>query len=213
MPPLPDPNAVFLNVPYDKEFSQLYIACIIGLYQLGLVPHLSSEIPGGDRRLNRIVQLIQSCRYSIHDLSRVELSSAPSAAPRFNMPLELGMTITWQLLNPDQHTWFVCESESYRLQKSASDLNGTDPYIHNGTPEGVLRELRNAFPRDRSPSVPEMLTAYRVADSALNSFLERNGTRNPFDRSVFVDLCRLSSRLAAWIHRTKSIAVQFTTPA
>jgi hypothetical protein len=119
------------------------------------------------------------------------------------MPLELGMTITWQILNPDQHTWFVCESERYRLQRSASDLNGTDAYIHDGTVEGVLRELRNAFPRDRSPSVPDMLAAYRVADSALNSFLERNGTRNPFDRSVFVDLCRLSLLLAAWIHKTK----------
>lgn len=203
MPPPPDPKAVFLNIPYDEEFHSLYIAYIVGLFQLDLVPHLAPEIPGGDRRLNRIIQLIQSCRYSIHDLSRVELSVVPSATPRFNMPLELGMTITWQILNPSLHTWFVWESERHRLQISASDLNGTDAYIHNSTVEGVFRELRNAFPRDRSPSVPEMLKAYSVADSALNSFLDRNGTRNPFDRSVFVDLCRLSSRLAAWIHKTK----------
>ena len=102
MPPLPDTNAVFLNIPFDEEFRSLYLAYVVGLIQLGLAPHLSSEIPGGDRRLNRIIQLIQSCRYSIHDLSRVELSSA---APRFNMPLELGMTITWQVLNPSLHTW------------------------------------------------------------------------------------------------------------
>lgn len=203
MPPLPDSKGVFLNVPYDKEFTSLYVAYIVGLFQLGLIPHLASEIPGGDRRLNRIIQLIQSCHYSIHDLSRVELSASPSGAPRFNMPLELGMTITWQILNPDQHIWFVCESEPYRLQRSTSDLNGTDAYIHNGTMEGVFRELRNAFQRDHSPSVPDMLTAYRVVDSALNSFLDRNGTRNPFDRSVFMDLCTLSSLLAAWIHKTK----------
>ena len=203
MPPLPDPKGVFLNVPYDEEFSSLYVAYIVGLCQLSMVPHLTSEIPGGDRRLNRIVQLIQGCRYSIHDLSRVELSVGAGAAPRFNMPLELGMTITWQILNPDQHTWFVWESEPHRLQRSASDLNGTDAYIHDGAVEGVFRELRNAFRRDLSPSVPDMLTAYRVADSALNSFLDRNGTRNPYDRSVFIDLCRLSSRLAAWIRHTR----------
>lgn len=203
MPPPPDPNAVFLNIPYDEEFSRLYVAYIVGLYQLGLVPHLASEIPGGDRRLNRIIQLIQSCRCSIHDLSRVELSSAPSAVPRFNMPIELGMTITWQFLNPSLHTLFVLESERYRIQRSASDLNGTEAYIHDGTVEGVFRELRNALQRDLSPSVPEMLKAYSVADSALNSFLARNGTKNPFDRSVFMDLCRLSSLLAAWIHKTK----------
>ena len=202
MPPLPDPYAVLLNIPYDEEFHSLYLAYIVGLFQLGLVPHLASEIQGGGRRLDRIFELIKSCRYSIHDLSRVELSSA-SSAPRFNMPLELGMTITWQILNTDQHTWFVCESERHRLQKSASDLNGTDAYIHDGTVEGVFRELRIAFPRDRSPSVPDMLTAYRVAYGALNSFLDRNGTRNPFDRSDFEDLCRLSFLLAAWIHRTK----------
>jgi hypothetical protein len=203
VPPPPDPKAVFLNIPYDEEFHGLYIAYIVGLFQLDLVPHLASEISGGDRRLNKIFQLIQTCRYSIHDLSRVELSSLPSAVPRFNMPLELGMTITWQILYPDQHTWFPCESERHRLQRSASDLNGTDAYIHDGTVEGVFRELRNAFPRDRSPSVPDMLKAYRVAHSALNSFLDRNGTRNPYDPSVFIDLCRLSSLLAAWIRHAK----------
>ncbi len=160
MPPLPDPNGVFLNVPYDEEFSSIYIAYIVGLFQLDLVPHIASEIPGGKRRLDRIFELIQSCRYSIHDLSRVEVSVTPTGLPRFNMPLELGMTITWANLHPKSHTWFVWESEPYRLQRSASDLNGSDPYIHFGNAEGVLSELRNAFRRDRAPSVPQMLTVY-----------------------------------------------------
>jgi hypothetical protein len=198
VPLLPDLKSVFLNVPYDEEFSSLYIAYIVGLCQLGLVPHLASEIPGGERRLTRIIQLIQSCRYSIHDLSRVEVNVAPSATPRFNMPLELGMTITWQVLNPGQHTWFVCESEPYRLQRSASDLNGTDPCIHDGTVVGVLRELRSAFRRDRAPSVPQMLTVYGLVDSALNSVFKKNGTRNPYNRSVFLDLCSLTVSLGTF---------------
>jgi hypothetical protein len=198
VPPLPDPKGVFLNVPYDEEFTSLYVAYIVGLIQLGLAPHLASELSGGDRRLNRIFQLIQSCPYSIHDLSRVELSSASSAAPRFNMPLELGMTITWQLLNPDHHTWFVWESEPHRLQESASDLNGTDPNIHNGTPEGVLSGLRDALGRDHPPSVPQMLKVYSLVDSALNSIFKKNGTRNPYSRSVFLDLCSLSVSLGTF---------------
>ena len=196
MPPLPDPNGVFLNVPYDEEFRSLYVAYIVGLYQLDLVPHLSSEITGGDRRLNRIFKLIQSCRYSIHDLSRVEVSVAATGVPRFNMPLELGMTITWANLYPSRHTWFVWESEPYRLQRSASDLNGTDPCIHNGTAEGVLREVCNAFRRDHMPSVPSMLDDYRFVDNNLNAILYKNGTRNPYDRSVFMELCWLSKTLA-----------------
>jgi hypothetical protein len=195
VPPLPDPNGVFLNIPYDEEFSSLYIAYIVGLFQLDLVPHLASEIPGGKRRLDRIFELIQSCRFSIHDLSRVEVSVAPASLPRFNMPLELGMTITWANLHPKSHTWFVWESEPYRLQRSASDLNGTDPYIHSGTAEGVLSELRNAFRRDRAPSVPQMLTVYGLVKSALNSFFVRNGTRNPYSGGVFRELCWLSQSL------------------
>ncbi|MDR3753092.1 MAG: hypothetical protein P4K93_05210 [Terracidiphilus sp.] len=195
MPPLPDPNSVFLNIPYDEEFSSLYIAYIVGLFQLDLVPHIASEIPGGKRRLDRIFELIQSCRFSIHDLSRVEVSVTPFSLPRFNMPLELGMTITWANIHPKSHTWFVWESEPYRLQRSASDLNGTDPYIHSGTAEGVLSELRNAFRRDPVPSVPQMLTVYGLVNSALNSILIGNGTRNPFSRGVFLDLCSLSRSL------------------
>ena len=203
MPPRPDPNSVFLNVPYDEEFIGLYVAYIVGLCQLNLVPHLASEIPGGDRRLNKIFKLIQSCRYSIHDLSRVEVNVTTAAVPRFNMPLELGMTITWQTLHPSRHSWFVLESEPYRLQRSASDLNGTDPNIHNGKAEGVLRELCNIFRRSGVPSVPRMVEVYRFVHGNLEAILYRHGTTNPFDRSVFVELCWLSKTLADLIRITK----------
>ncbi len=204
MPPPPDPNAVFLNIPYDEDFRSLYIAYIVGLFQLGLVPHLASEIPGGERRLDRIFTLIQGCRYSVHDLSRVEVAAAPGAAPRFNMPLELGMTVTWASLQPEQHTWFVWESERYRLQRSASDLNGTDPYIHGGTPEGVLRELCNAFTRDSMPTVPQMLRVYHFVQNCLGAILHNKGTLNPYDRSVFVELCWLTKSLTDLMTRHNS---------
>lgn len=188
-PPSVDPNSVFLNIPYDQEFEKLYIAYIVGLYQLGLEPHLASEIPGGDRRLDRVLALIQSCRYSIHDLSRVELSVVPPATPRFNMPLELGLTITWAKLYPKRHTWFVWESAPYRLQKSMSDLNGTDPNIHYGSVEGILIELRNAFVFRDSPPVPQMLEAYGLVENKAGRILASAGTSNLYSATVFKDLC------------------------
>jgi hypothetical protein len=203
VPPLPDPKSVLLNIPYDEEFRSLYIAYIVGLCQLDLDPHLASEIPGSGRRLDRIFELIESCRYSIHDLSRVEVSVAPTAVPRFNMPLELGMTIAWQKLNPTLHDCIVWESEPYRIQRSASDLNGTDVYIHNGTPEGVLSELRNAFPRDRMPSVPDIIEIYRFVHDQLNAILLKHGTSNPYSRSVFIELCWLSRSLADFFRYTR----------
>ena len=49
------------------------LAYIVGLTELGLERRPTLGIPGGERRLNRILALIQSCRYSIHDLSRIEV--------------------------------------------------------------------------------------------------------------------------------------------
>ncbi|HEY1160823.1 MAG TPA: hypothetical protein VGE83_09350 [Terracidiphilus sp.] len=189
MPPPLNPNAVFLNIPYDEEFRRLYLAYIVGLYQMGFEPRITSGIPGGERRLDRILALIQGCRYSIHDLSRVELSVAPPATPRFNMPLELGLTITWAKLNPARHTWFLWESSPRRLQKSMSDLDDTDPHIHSGTVEGVLSELRNAFVRDGAPPVQRMMKAYRVLEGKIDSILANAGTRNLYAASVFRELC------------------------
>jgi len=201
-PPIdPNPNSVFLNIPYDEEFRTLYVAYIVGLYQLGLVPHIASEIPGGTPRLERILALIKSCRYSIHDLSRVEVGGTISSTPRFNMPLELGLTICWADLNPGFHEWFVWEAERHRLLRSTSDLNGTDPYIHDGTPEGVLRELCNAFRRGRTPSVPEMVAVYRFVESNVDAILARNGTRDPYARSVFEEVSWLSECLAGLLRK------------
>ncbi len=184
------PDAVFLNIPYDNRFRRQYLAYIVGLSQLGLDPKTTLGLTGGERRLDRILSLIQSCRYSIHDLSRVELNRIPPPTPRFNMPCELGMTITWQKLNPARHTWFVFESRHRRLQKSLSDLDGTDANIHGGTVEGVMRELCNAFVRPGpQPSVPDMMRAYRRVVLRLDEVLATAGTTNLFEARVFRDLC------------------------
>ena len=208
LPPI-DPNAVFLNIPYDEEFHKLYLAYIVGLYHLHLKPRIASGIPGGERRLDRILALIQGCRYSIHDLSRVELSVIPQATPRFNMPLELGLTITWAKLHPKRHTWFLWESTPRRVQKSMSDLDGTDAYIHSGAPEGVMSELRNAFLRDDVPSVQGMLEAYRFVENSVEKVLAKAGTRNLYAASVFKELCWLSSN-AAVLFRGSGAGVELT---
>jgi hypothetical protein len=80
----------FLNVPYDAAFADLYLAYIAGVSAFGLTPRATLEVPGGERRLDRIFRLVQTCRYSFHGLSRVELDLRRPPIPRFNMPFELG---------------------------------------------------------------------------------------------------------------------------
>ena len=137
------PAEVFLNIPYDQKFDRLFRAYICGLSAFGLVPRATLEIPGGARRLHRILELIRSCAYAIHDLSRVELDAHKPRTPRFNMPFELGLSVAYEKSpKKRKHEWFVCESMNFRLAKSLSDLNGTDPYIHRGTTGGVFPKLR-----------------------------------------------------------------------
>src|SRR5579859_7939499 len=148
--PRQDVNSAFLNVPYDSRFNNLYLAYIAGVSAFGLVPRATVELPGGERRLDRIYSLIQTCPYSFHDLSRVGLDSKKPRTPRFNMPFELGLAVGWSKLpQASNTTWFLFEAVNRRIQKSLSDLNGTDAYIHDGTPDGVLRGLGNALLRSK----------------------------------------------------------------
>ena len=100
----PEPPSVFLNFPYDRQFEPLYIAYISGVCSFGLTPRVALELPGGERRLNRIVELILSCQYSFHDLSRVELTPRRPHTPRMNMPFELGLTVMASYFNPKHPT-------------------------------------------------------------------------------------------------------------
>src|SRR3972149_9618111 len=86
-------NTVFVNAPYDPDYEQLFIALIVGLSGFGLTPHAPLEIPGSERRLNRIMGLLRRCRYSFHDLSRVEVDAPTPETPRFNMPFQLGLPV------------------------------------------------------------------------------------------------------------------------
>ena len=196
--PRVEPKSVFLNIPYDTAFQRLYLAYIAGLSAFGLTPRATLEIPGGERRLDRIFELIQSCRYSIHDLSRVQLDRRPPVTPRFNMPFELGLATAWAKLFPLTHTWFVFETQPRRALKSISDLNGTDLNIHDGTIEGVMRELCNAFVRRSGgqPTVPQMMQIYRALSSAVPELKQRAGAQSLFEARMFADLRFAAASLA-----------------
>jgi hypothetical protein len=128
--------------------------------------------------LDRIFALIQSCRFSIHDLSRVQLSSTPPATPRFNMPLELGLAVAWSKLHPNRHTYIPFETMNQRDQKSLSDMAGSDFNIRDGTPEGVMRELCSAFVQQRNhPDVEAMMRLFAAVQKAVPLIIQRAGAK------------------------------------
>ena len=190
-------KAVFLTIPYDQKFRSLYLAYIVGVCALGLIPRAALVIPG-DRRLDRIFSLIKSCKYSIHDLSRVEIDKVPPRTPRFNMPLELGLAVAWKRLGTKSHSWFIFESTKRRAEKSCSDINGTDVYVHDAEVKGVFRQLRNALVRPtHQPTVPQMSAIYQELKPLVRGILENAGTSDVYEAQVFAEISFAAQQLAA----------------
>jgi len=177
-------QSVFLNIPYDAQFEELYLAYIVGLTQLGLKINAALALPNQDR-LKRIVGLIEKSDVSIHDLSRIESSSG---IPRFNMPLELGLALFRSHVTRGRHRVFVFEKKAYRVQRSTSDVNGIDPQIHKGRPKGVMAGLRNIFYQPDGTTVPEMLSSYRAVRRKLPELRRNAGSRSLFEAAVFKEL-------------------------
>jgi hypothetical protein len=190
-------RSVFLNIPYDSGFENLLLAYIAGISAFGFTPRATLEIPFGERRLDRILSLIRESKYSIHDLSRVQVDRKSPRTPRFNMPFELGLTVAIGKSSHPDHAWIACETVPHRIKKSLSDLDGTDAYIHGGTIAGVFRELGNAFVgSSRQPTVKEMSQIYRVLRAQFQSVLNGAGAKDAFNARVFKELCVRASTAA-----------------
>jgi hypothetical protein len=191
-------ESVFLNIPYDVAFENLYLAYIVGLTQLGLAVNAALAVPN-QGRLATIIELIEKSDFSIHDLSRVEVSRG---VPRFNMPVELGLALYRSQITNGQHRVFIFERKQYRAQRSTSDVNGIDPQIHNGTVRGLMRGLRNIFRQPQNvTTVPEMLASYRAVKQRIPEMRRNAGSKSLFEAAVFQDL-----KLASLVESQKLIA-------
>lgn len=85
-----------------------------------------------------------------------------------------------------------------RLNKSLSDLDGTDPYIHDGKPEGVLRALTNALVRRRdSPTLSELIDMYREVRAAASKLKQELGGAPLFEARAFKELVFFANRLGS----------------
>lgn len=183
---------VFLNIPYDERFETLLFAYIAGISAFGFVPRATLEIPFSQRRLERIISLIASSRYSVHDLSRVQLDRNAPRTPRFNMPFELGLTVG---IGNAKHSWVVCETVRRRINKSLSDLDGHRRlYPRRHRPRSLSRTMQCIC--------PESTPADRRADDAnlphtpvkVCEYPTKRGSQRSFQRARFPGSLRPSER-------------------
>ena len=137
---------VFINCLFDSDYKPLFDAMVFAVHDCGFVARCALE--EGDTsqvRIDKIYNIIEDCRYGIHDISRTELDEV-SCLPRFNMPLELGIFLGAKRFGVDDQTRKKClvmDKEQYRYQQFISDIAGQDISMHSNNPEEIVRVVRD----------------------------------------------------------------------
>ena len=138
--------SVFVNCPFDAKYRPILEAVTFTAFDCGFVPRCAAEDADfGQERFSKIVEMLKSCKYSIHDISRVELDLS-SRLPRFNMPLELGVELGLRNSGNTkmrQKKTLVMDKERYRYQKYISDIAGRDPQAHKNRPRKAIEVVRD----------------------------------------------------------------------
>jgi len=123
----------------------------------GFTPRIASErSDSSEVRISKVMELIKECKYSIHDLSRIEPLN-PDDLPRFNMAFELGLDIGCKVTAAGelaQRKSLILERERFRYQRVLSDLSGNDIKHHHGEPQKLVRLVRNWLVENVRPDLP-----------------------------------------------------------
>lgn len=130
---------------------------VFTIHDCGFAARLAVEDTGArELRLDKIVRIIRDSRYSIHDISRVELGE--SKLPRFNMPFEAGLAMGAIRFEPERadgqsRDFLLLDAVPYRDKMTLSDLAGQDPKTHNNETSKIISAVR-AFLAAKAREVP-----------------------------------------------------------
>lgn len=137
-------HSVFINCPFDGKYRPLFEAIVWTVQDLGFLARCATERDdSGEVRLQKIVEIIDGCKYGIHDISRAEIN-VPEL-PRFNMPYELGLFMGCQRYGSGRHkekVTLILDTERYRYQQFLSDIAGQDIKAHGDDPKKVVEVVR-----------------------------------------------------------------------
>lgn len=134
-----NPNALFINCPFDSKYRPMLRAMLFAARFYGLeIKIASSDTDSKSNRLERIIDLMKESKYSIHDLSKLR-SEKRREYYRMNMPFELGLDYG---IGGKEKIFLIFEDEAYKLKIALSDINGWDVRPHYNKPEQLILEFR-----------------------------------------------------------------------
>ena len=92
-PAVPFDRGVFVNCPFDDDFLPILHAILFAIHDCGFVARIAVEdIGSNETRLDKIARIIRESRYSIHDISRVEITpTGPAATVQHGLRVRLGV--------------------------------------------------------------------------------------------------------------------------
>ena len=141
-------TSVFINCPFDENYAPLLEAALFCIVYFGLSPRLANErLEAGENRLEKIVEMIRGCKFSIHDLSRSQAEN-PGEYFRMNMPFELGIDFGFRRTddeNLQRKKFLIFEKNRFDLKRSLSDIAGLDVDHHKDSFEEVIKCVRDFF--------------------------------------------------------------------
>lgn len=139
-------DSVFINCPFDDDYVSILRPVLFCLIDLGLMPRIALErTDSGEPRVVKIIELIRTSKYAIHDLSRLQ-ASRKGEFYRLNMPFELGLDVGCRIFGKRSLTEKRClilEAGRYRYQAAISDMSNSDIAVHGNDPFRAMTEVRN----------------------------------------------------------------------
>lgn len=203
---MPFKTNVFINCPFDKDYSPLLKSLVFTVLYFDLEPKLSQTISSSSVRVNQIKQHIRSCKYGIHDLSRSR-ALKKKELPRFNMPYELGLDIGCSEFGGKKFSEkriLILETERYHYQKVLSDIAGQDIENHNDDPKILIQKVRNWFsvnnPSTIIPGPSEIWMAYKQFNTDLLNDLSPKYTPQDIEEMPVGDFIKFARD---WIRNFK----------
>jgi len=173
---------VFINCPFDSAYEPLFHGIIFAVHHMNFEPKSALEIrDAGQPRLEKILDLIQNCKYSIHDLSRTEVDPH-HGMPRFNVPFELGLDLgcrRYGKLRQKQKVTLILDVARHRSRTFMSDIAGLDIEEHNDSVASVITVVGNWLRHSSdtvsavAPSGAAIYDRYQAFQLALPKMCER----------------------------------------
>lgn len=139
---------MFVNCPFDEDYHSLLRPLLFTIVYLGYHPRIASErSDSGESRIDKICELIQESKYSLHDLSRLKSQKA-NEFYRLNMPSELGIDYGARVFGDSflgDKRCLILEQKLHDFKKAISDLSGVDIKAHGNEPDEIIRAVRDWF--------------------------------------------------------------------